>query len=224
MAQVNEHGKLIAAAAKAALAPLGCQRKGQSRLWFSDQRFWIISIEFQPSGWSKGSYLNVAVKWLWETHPGLTYYPGHRVADFIPFENAEQFKPMIEGMAALAAQRVLELRKQFRSLAEMHRWLVLHATRDGWPIYNAAVAAALVGDTVGARQLFERIKNWKTDGYKGQLQLQSESTRLAALVSSPVCFRSAILETIEAQRALIGLPIALNCLDEFRPTVLRSLP
>jgi hypothetical protein len=54
LAQVNEHGRLIAAAAKAALTPLGCRRKRQSRLWYCDQRFRIISIEFQPSTWSKG--------------------------------------------------------------------------------------------------------------------------------------------------------------------------
>ena len=65
MAKQNEHGKLIAAAAKAALLPLGCRRKGQSRCWYSDERFWCIFIEFQPSGWSKGSYLNAAATWLW---------------------------------------------------------------------------------------------------------------------------------------------------------------
>ena len=51
MAKQNEHGRLIAAAAKAARAPLGCKRKGQSRLWFSDERYWLITVEFQPSGW-----------------------------------------------------------------------------------------------------------------------------------------------------------------------------
>jgi hypothetical protein len=49
MSKQNEHGKLIAAAAKAALLPLGCRRKGQSRCWYSDERFWYIFIEFQPS-------------------------------------------------------------------------------------------------------------------------------------------------------------------------------
>jgi hypothetical protein len=221
MAQVNEHGKLIAAAAKAALAPLGCRRKGQSRIWFSDQRFWLIWIEFQPSGWSKGSYLNVAAKWLWLNDVGITYYPGHRAADFIPFENAEQFKPLIGQMADLAAQRVLEIKRRFRSLPEMHRWLVEHAVRDGTPVYHAAIAAGLVGDSVGARQLFERIKCWETYGYEGQLKLQSESAQLAGLISTPILFRSAILEIIERQRALIGLPNDPNCLDAYRPTIVR---
>jgi hypothetical protein len=49
MSKQNEHGKLIAAAAKAALLPLGCRRKGQSRCWYSDERFWYIFIEFSQA-------------------------------------------------------------------------------------------------------------------------------------------------------------------------------
>jgi hypothetical protein len=65
MATQNEHGRLIAAAAKAALLPLGCRRIGQSRVWYSDERFWAVSIEFQPSAWRKGSYLIVGVTLFW---------------------------------------------------------------------------------------------------------------------------------------------------------------
>ena len=42
----NEHGRIIASAAKVHLLPLGCKRKGHSRSWLSDQRFWLIGIEF----------------------------------------------------------------------------------------------------------------------------------------------------------------------------------
>ena len=223
MAQPNEHGRLIAAAAKAALAPLGCRRKGQSRFWFADQRFWVLSVEFEPSGWSKGSYLKVGVSWLWRKPNvrGLDF--AERIADFVPFETTDQFKARIEQMAALAARRVLELRKQLRSLHEIHRWLMQDATRDGRPIYNAAIAAALVGDVAGARQLFERMERWPTYSYDFQLQLKADSAELAALLPKPDRFRSAILDLIEKKRTLIGLPSDLNCLEEANSTILRLL-
>jgi hypothetical protein len=50
MAKASEHGRIIASAAKAALAPLGCLRRGQSRIWQDDHRYWAINVEFQPSG------------------------------------------------------------------------------------------------------------------------------------------------------------------------------
>ena len=86
MAKQNEHGKLIAAAAKAALLPLGCRRKGQSRCWFSDERFWYIFIEFQPSAWSRGTYLNVSPIWFFlEPWGGEA---AHRLDNYIKFESA----------------------------------------------------------------------------------------------------------------------------------------
>jgi hypothetical protein len=54
----SKYGEIIAYAASEQLLPLGCQREGQSRFWVSDQGFWVIGAEFQPSSWSQGSYLN----------------------------------------------------------------------------------------------------------------------------------------------------------------------
>src|SRR4051812_24961685 len=109
MTQQNEHGRLIAAAAKAALSPLGCKRKGQSRFWYSDQHFWVVSIEFQPSGWAKGSYLNVGAHWLWYSNRNWGFSEEARVEDlgFTRFENVEQFRPLIAAMATRAAEEVL---------------------------------------------------------------------------------------------------------------------
>jgi hypothetical protein len=221
MTSVNEHGRLIAAAAKAALLPLGCKRKGQSRLWRSDQRFWIISVEFEPSSWAKGSYLKIGVTWLWRKPEFSGIDLGSRITDFVPFESRKQFEPRINEMADLAAQRVLKLRSEFRSLRDVHRWLMQHATQDGWPIYHAAIAATLVGDAAGARQLFERMDRWPTFAYDWQLRLKTDSAELAALLPAPDRFRSTILKRIEEKRARIGLPSDLNCLEQANSTILR---
>jgi hypothetical protein len=218
MAKANEHGRLIAAAAKAALLPLGCERQGQSRFWYSDQRFWLVSIEFQPSGWSRGSYLNVGATWFWTKLDFITFDAGYRIADFIPFENVEQFRPRIEEMAQKAASEVMELRKRFRSLPDIHRWLITHATRDGWPIYHAAVAAGLVGDFAGARQLFDRIRHWQTETHP---RMRGAAAELAGLIATPAQFRLAVLQMMARRRAALGLPPVENCLGSADSTVVR---
>jgi hypothetical protein len=212
MARQREHDRLIAAAAKAALAPLGCTRKGQSRVWISDQRFWAIQVEFQPSGWSKGSYLNVGAAWLWYPYKGLPFNWGYRVADFIPFETAEQFTPLIVGMAARAAQEVLALRQKFRTLGDIHRDLITRVSNDGWPDYHAAVAAGLVGDITTSRRLFLRFDQW-ADSPQWKTKLKSESTRLAALLDEPTRFKAAVVDIIQQCRALNKLPADPTCLD-----------
>jgi hypothetical protein len=212
MVKTNEHGRLIAAAARAALSPLGCTRKGRSRLWYSDQRFWLVSIEFQPSGWSKGSYLNLGAKWLWSTGSGIDL--SYRPLDFIPFESTEQFRPLVESIAVRAAQEVRLLRERFRSLGDVYRYLVARTTSEGWRVYYAAVAAGLVGDTEMSCRLFQRMEAWPTYGYDWQIKLKRESAALSALLDDPLRYRSAVLTIIDKQRALMGLHPDPHCLDD----------
>ncbi len=56
-----DHNKLIAAAAKQASSPLGLNRVGKSRSWYDDHGWWCIIVEFQPSSWSRDTYLNIPV-------------------------------------------------------------------------------------------------------------------------------------------------------------------
>lgn len=211
MARQNEHGRLIATAAMSALLPLGCRRVGQSRCWISDERYWIIFVEFQPSAWSKGSYLNVRPNWLWLRYGANDHHP--RPADFIKFENAEQFTPLIENMAAIAAQTILSMRARFRTLEDVNRFFAERISRDGFPVYRAAVTAGLVGDVTTARQLFRRMEDLNAENYEPWLKLKSECATLAPLLDDPARYQSAILETIAAWRQHFRLPPDPQCLE-----------
>ncbi|NVN87526.1 MAG: hypothetical protein HXX15_15725 [Rhodopseudomonas sp.] len=208
----NEHSRLIASAAKAALAPLGCVRKGRSRVWYADQRFWAIWIEFQPSGWSKGSYLNVGARYFWGASRGLGF--SHRPVDFIPFQSAEQFNPLIQTMAGVAAREVIAMRERFRTPSDILRDMLASPLRDGWPVYDAAIASWLAGEVDQSRALFQRIAEWPTYGYDWEQRLKESSAALAALLDRPQAFRSAILDIIQRQRTRIGLAEDHGCLDD----------
>ncbi len=208
MPKQNEHGRLIAAAAKTALAPLGCKRVGQSRFWYSDQGFWTVSIEFQPSGWARGSYLNVGANWLWYPKSGWGFSEDARVEDvgFIKFDDAAQFKPLIADMAARAAQEVLMRREKYKSLDQIYRHLLPRAVRNGGRVYHAAVVAGLLGDMTVARQLFERLEGWVTFGQDWTEEIKANGLALAKFADDPITFRSAVLEIIADVRAALRLP------------------
>ena len=56
----------LAAAARAALQPLGFERKGRSRTWLADRGWWLLIIDFQPSSWQSDlAYLNLGEQHLW---------------------------------------------------------------------------------------------------------------------------------------------------------------
>ena len=58
------------------------RRVGRPRCRVSDERYWLFMRgEFQPSAWSKGSYLNVRPSWLWLRYGGNDHHP--RPTDFI---------------------------------------------------------------------------------------------------------------------------------------------
>lgn len=217
MTKTNEHGRLIAAAAKAALLQLGCAQKGQSRVWYSDQRCWLIAVEFQPSGWPNGVYLNIFVTWLWAVTRGHSVH--YRPFDLISFVDVDQFAPQIANMAQTAANEVGKVRQQFKSLRNIHDYIIEHAHRDGWPIYDAAVSSGLIGDLTSARSFFERMAAWATPGYDWQEQLKRDSATLAAIVDQPVLFRAKIVDLIAQRRHLMRLPPDPDCLDALNAQV-----
>jgi hypothetical protein len=214
MSQSNEVSRLIAAAAKAALQPLGCDRLGKTRTWISDQRCWLIVIEFQPSSWDKGSCLNVGAMWLWHAFRGHAFNAGYRIADFVPFFNSEQFSLAAASLAAQAANEVQRLRNQFRSLQDIYRYLVEHTSEENPHIFHAAIAAGLVGEVDTARRLFQIYANMPhRDGPQWATELRGRNLALAAQLDKPDLFRASVLAIIQECRALNGLPADLKCLD-----------
>jgi hypothetical protein len=209
----DELGRLIAAAARTALLPLGCQRVGRSRTWISDQRYWLIVIEFQPSSWQKGSYLNVGAMWLWRAFKDLAFDAGYRIADFVPFYSSEQFAPVAVDLAARAAEEVQRLREQFKSLPDIYRYLVDHISEEDWHIFNAAIAAGLVGDIDNARRLFQIFDDMPFRNTQWQMELRAKNAALAAQLDRPALFRASVLEIIQECRLLNGLPVDLECLN-----------
>ena len=145
MPKQNEHGRLIAAAAKAALAPLRCKRVGQSRFWYSDEGFWTVSIEFQPSGWAKGSYLNVGANWLWYPKSGWGFshrrHPRRRYR-LHPLRKHRAIPAIDCDTAARAAQEVL---RRARNIGRLRKSTVAFCRARRAMVYPPITRRSLPG-------------------------------------------------------------------------------
>jgi hypothetical protein len=213
----SEHNEIIARAAKTYLAPLGCERRGRSRIWLSDQRAWAIMVEFQPSSFSKGSYLNVAPCWLWHPDRLLSFgYGPSRVNGFISFETVEQFEPEAEALAQQAAQAVLCIRNEFDTASAIATKLAT-AAQDYtcWRAYDAAVANGLIGETQTSLRLFEQIVSSESD-VAWLTNLQNLSADLARRLSDSRAFRQRIFAIMSKTRAKNKLPDDPHFLDGWR--------
>jgi hypothetical protein len=152
-----DHNKLIAAAAKEALSPLGLKRDGKTRLWYDDHGWWCIVVEFQPSSWSKGTYLNVGTSWLLFEKAHWTFDVGYREEGFSPARARQQFSDALSRIVAHASERVQAYRGTFATIQSAHRHYQSTELRSHWDYYYAALIAALAGELPTARQHFDSL-------------------------------------------------------------------
>ena len=204
-----DHNAEIAAAAKSLLAPLGCVRKGRSRTWLDDHGWWVAVVEFQPSGWSKGSYLNVAASYLWK--PALT----ESVLSFDARMDPRPWRDAVEGesfagkakeLASIARESLARLRAHHRSIALAADWL--HSQRiEGtlWQDYHLGIAFGLSQRVEMAQHHF-RVAIEHSSEIEWVATLGRECAAYASLVEDREAFRAAVLKRIQAARVALKLP------------------
>lgn len=213
---VEVHNSIIAKAAKAALAPLGFRRKGQSRIWLADHGYWLTVVEFQPSGWSKGSYLNVSAHWLWiPPFEDATFmlsfdYGNSGGRPFIEFHAEEQFAKDAAQLAKIAAQYAKHLCDELHSMDAVADALMAQEQgfakegRGRWYAYHAGVASALAGRIDDSAKMFASVLD--SEGPPGTI-VYPKSQELAAKLNDPDRLRQEVLLLINQHRAFFNYPI-----------------
>jgi hypothetical protein len=213
------HSKLLNEAAREILGPLGVAQMGRSRTWVDDRGWWLGVVNFQPSSFGRGSYLNVGVHWLVEQrglpHDSLSFDFGFRVdvpgaGSFIEFESEEQFAPLARSMAVTAAEEVCRYRALFPT-AEATAEVLRQANLNLLQSLDAAIILGLAGDTKGARALFGRYityhesgaeREWRTDWDN---QRYERARALSTLLDDESRFRDRVKDEVRAARKRLKL-------------------
>lgn len=201
------HSKIIAQLAKEKLAPLGIFQKGRSRTWIDDRGWWIVVIEFQPSSWTKGTYLNVGAMWLWNEKDYFSFDIGHRIAAFVEYLDEKQFTHEATKLASAAQPETLRLRGEFASISHAARYLPDQAKQTGslWVELGAAIALGYIGDTVKARAFFASIES-KKPTHEWEARLRETARGFAEALDAQADFQHMVEETIWRARKLLKLP------------------
>lgn len=219
--------RLIAAAARVRLRPLGLGQKGRSRLWLDDRGWSVIVVEFQP-GSGPGTFLNVGAMWLWAARDYWAFDEGGRVRwrgdgsfaaqppsmgetgwdEHLHYLNPEQFARDVVPVARAAAGRVTELRAHFTDPRAVADHLSSSAAPpDVWATFHLGVAAALSGEAATADERFAQVMAAATsaDWIPG---LATQAADLRSLLGEPAVLGGQIAETIRQTRSLLRLPEA----------------
>jgi hypothetical protein len=204
-----DHNAEIAAAAKSVLEPVGCMRKGRSRTWLADHGWWVAVVEFQPSAWAKGSYLNVGASYLWKPVIAQSSLSFDAVIGPRPWYDAmacEPFMPKAMELASIARDSLTGLREHQRTIALAAEWLQREwIERSPWRNYHLGVALGLSGKVDCAQRHFRLVVD-PPSGYEWVKVLARECEAYAALVEDRSAFKFAVLERIRAMRGALKFP------------------
>ncbi len=123
----TEHSKIINKIAKKYFKPANITQKGRSRSWIYESKWWRCLIEFQPSNWEKGTYLNIGICWLWYKKDYLSYdyATDHesRIESFVNYENEEAFELAISEMCKKACKIIEKYKALFKNINNLTKIL-----------------------------------------------------------------------------------------------------
>jgi hypothetical protein len=208
---------LINTAARETLRPLGLVQEGRSRTWLADQGWWLGIVEFQPSSWTRGSYLNVGVNWLWNVKDWHSFDFGYRVEEpgkgeiFFEYENDGQFAPLARKLAMIAGEQVTHYRQLFPAIEAAAATLKDTDAEDLERSLDAGVALGLVGETDAASAMFDRYISWFESGEEAEWRsdddeaLYERARMLRDLAPDTNAFRNRIRADVKETRTLLKL-------------------
>jgi hypothetical protein len=165
----------------------------------------MIAIEFQPSGWSKGSCLNVGAMWLWYEKDFWSFDEGYRVEEFVEFKSEDQFAPLADRLAKRAAEEVLRYRSMFASVRDVAAVLSARQPSCGsWPCFHAGVACGLVGQAGLAKVFLSRVTAGK-HAPDWEQALAELAARYVAMLDDITAFRECMTGVVKRTRVLLKL-------------------
>lgn len=189
---------------------MGLQRQGKSRLWFDDHGWWLTQVEFQPSAWSRGSYLNIGVCWLLYEGTHNSFDVGHRVdVRFVEANEQTDFESEMAAMAERARQEVLKYRDTFATLRKAADHFLGMNSLSTWESYYGGVILGLCGESQHAREFLNAVAkhdatcNW-------ELALAQRAADLLPLLSQADAFAKTVTGIVRRTRSIGILPDVTN--------------
>lgn len=220
--------QMVVAAVQAELRPLGFRRHNRTRVWVEDRGWWLLLAVFDRTR-AGNTRLAVAAKFLWSPMPEFTYdlgdnlfwredtgafalerpHDGHVWVDSVRHVRDDQFAISLKQLTGIARQRILQIREEIATPADVARILSAPQSRVGatswWHTFHAGAAAGLGGDAEQARRHFGRIRPDRL-AVPWEIELGRRAASLSALADDPPVLFGRLRDDIADMRTRLGLP------------------
>ena len=187
------HNKIINRLARTHLKPLGLTQKGRSRMWMDDQGWYLILYEFQPSSYSKGTYINLGICFNNYPNDFFSFDIGGRIAEFTPAKDLNNF----ENELTLQIQNSIQLINKYqeftfdKNLGELVKQSINDQNKDtDWTNYHIGFAYLLQGKSKFTEYLTKVVnssddRSWAIEraNHTKALMAINETDQLAELIN-----------------------------------------
>ncbi len=204
-----DHNKIINEVASEVLKPQGLLRKGKSRTWMDDNGWFTTVVEFQPSGFSKGTYLNVGISFNWYKKDSLSFDYGSRESEFVLADNPDVFRECVTELAKYGLNKVIEYRS-FRSVKFAEKTLLKNYSNNHnqmWRHYHQGMICILSRNLRKAVVYFNEVLKIKSD-VQYIIDLQDDVKTILGTISNNTLTLSYIEDLIKETRSKLKLPDA----------------
>ncbi|MDE7098461.1 MAG: hypothetical protein K2O60_04885 [Ruminococcus sp.] len=183
---MEQHNKIINTVAKQYLASEGLFRVGSSRTWIDDNGYFLTIVEFQSSGYAKGTYLNVGINFMWDKTEDLNKNLGFDCGDRVIIGKGTQFAEYrerlkncdeiftaeVEKFAVVAVEKVKEYRKfcdfDYAKKQILTKIKQTHKDCIFWEMYDLAMLCFFNGNFNEGKEYFNRfLETAKNSVYMG---------------------------------------------------------
>ena len=213
-----DHNKLLKRTAKERLTPFGIRQKGNSRSFLFDNGWWTIIIEFQPSSYSKGSYLNIGLDFNFYPRDYFAFTFGYREKAFEEANSETEFLKTINDYCDLTIEKVDNLKVNFKDIWTATNTFKKHVDKDPWNKLDLGILYRLTGKVSDAKHLLLDIKKQKCQ-YDYEFKRQQFVTEILPWLDDDEIFLIKIKELISQTRHLKKLSFFdVNNLQERKTT------
>ncbi len=200
----SDCSKIINKVAKQLFSPFGITRKGQSRTWLDDQKWFTTVIEFQPFNGRQGTTLNIGVNFHWYVKDYFSFDIGYRQdVIFEYYINDDQFSKVVEKFCTIAIEKALDYRENLQKISSAKPTILKHdfTSENLWGSYHKGTICGILGDFDEQNKFYDRLLNAEHP-VEWVKELKLRTNILKALPKDKNIFSQNVIDIIKKQEIL----------------------
>jgi len=183
-----DHNKIIKKVASKTFKQYGIKQKGQSRLFIDDNDWFIIIIEFQPSKFGNGTYLNIGINFNWNIQDYYSFDIGNREKEFVEYINEEQFTEEINKLCKYSIEKIHDYKNKFKDINNAEKIILRHnfTSDELWGNYHRGIISGLVGNKNNLIKYFNKLLEQPENNIEWITEFKKQIKGLMALANKNI--------------------------------------